>query len=121
MEFLSENNGTDSLLLDVRTYKLFAQSRIPTAVNLSIPTTLLKRPSFNVAKLSETFANDQDKERFSKWRSMKRIVVYDMDSKDLGDSSGMAALHTLSKFSREGWKGHAYFLAGMYNLQSVSD
>lgn len=113
-QFLSEGNKS-MLLLDVRTYKSFSESRITTAVNLCIPTTLLKRPSFNVAKLSETFASDKDKERFSKWKTMDRIVVYDNDSKDLNDSSGLAALHTLNKFSREGWKGRAYVLQGEWS------
>lgn len=115
-EFLSRSQMS-LLLLDVRTYKAFSESRIVSAVNLCIPTTLLKRPSFNVAKLSETFASDQDKQRFSQWSTMEHIVVYDADSQDLSDSSGMTALHTLSKFSREGWKGRAYVLKGKYFLR----
>lgn len=101
------------LLLDVRTYKSFSESRIKTAVNLCIPTTLLKRPSFNVAKLSETFANNPDKERFGKWKQMKYIIVYDTDSKDASETSALAAIHTLSKFSREGWAGSSFILKGM--------
>lgn len=103
------------LLLDVRTFKVFSQSRITKAVNLCIPTTLLKRPSFNVTKLSETFAKDEDKERFAKWKDMKYIVVYDSDSQDARDAAASAPLHTLSKFIREGWKGQAYVLKGLYN------
>jgi hypothetical protein len=111
-ELIAKCNTTSLLLLDVRTYKLYAGSRISTAVNLCIPTTLLKRPSFNVAKLSDTFANNQDKERFDRWQQMKYIVVYDADSNDPSDSSALAALHTLNKFSREGWDGLAYLLKG---------
>lgn len=102
------------LLLDVRTFKVFSQSRITRAVNLCIPTTLLKRPSFNVTKLSETFAKDEDKERFARWKDMKYIVVYDSDSQDARDAAASAPLHTLSKFIREGWKGQAYVLKGLY-------
>ncbi|KAL7273306.1 phosphotyrosine-specific ptp2-like protein [Rhizina undulata] len=102
--------GSDLLLIDVRTYKLYAESRIETAVNLCVPTTLLKRPSFNVTKLSETFAKDEDKEKFTKWKSTKYIIVYDADSKDVKDAS--AATHTVNKFLREGWNGQAYVLKG---------
>jgi len=112
-DLISKCSTDTLLLLDVRTYKSFADSRVLTAVNLCIPTTLLKRPSFNVAKLSDTFANCQDKERFGRWKQMKYIVVYDADSKDASDPSALAALHTLNKFSREGWGGQACILKGM--------
>lgn len=110
---LLDGKMSSLLLLDVRTYKVFAQSRISRAVNLCIPTTLLKRPSFNVTKLSETFAKDEDKERFARWKDMKYIVVYDNDSQDAKDAAASAPLHTLSKFIREGWKGQAYVLKGL--------
>lgn len=112
-EMLGEMDGP-LLLLDVRPYKSYSASRIKTAVNLCIPTTLLKRPSFNVAKLSETFANAHDKERFGQWKQMKCIVVYDADSKDLADSAALTALHTLNKFSREGWDGVGHVLQGAH-------
>lgn len=111
---LLDGKTSSLLLLDVRTLKVFSQSRITRAVNLCIPTTLLKRPSFNVTKLSETFAQDEDKERFAKWKDMKYIVVYDSDSQDARDAAASAPLHTLSKFIREGWKGQAYVLKGLY-------
>jgi hypothetical protein len=110
---LLDGSMSSLLLLDVRIYKAFAQSRIIRAVNLCIPTTLLKRPSFNVTKLSETFANE-DKERFARWKDMKYIVVYDNDSEDAKDTAASASLHTLSKFIREGWKGQAYVLKGCH-------
>jgi protein-tyrosine phosphatase len=115
VEFLAGNTSS-LLLLDVRSYKAYAESRIERAVNLCIPTTLLKRPSFNVSKLSETFAKDEDKEMFAKWKDMKYIVVYDADSKDFKDAASMTSLHTLSKFVREGWKGQAYVLKGVFSL-----
>lgn len=115
-ELLSSMQSMHMLLLDIRTYKLYADSRIKDAVNLCIPTTLLKRPSFNVTKLSETFANDRDKDKFARWKEMEFIIVYDADSKDCCESSALAALHTLSKFSREGWKGKAYILKGLSTL-----
>lgn len=112
-ELITRFSTNGLLLLDVRTYKSFSEARINTAVNLCIPTTLLKRPSFNVAKLSETFANNPDKERFGKWKQMKYIVVYDADSRDATETSALAALHTLNKFSREGWGGSSFILKGM--------
>ncbi|CCX31580.1 Similar to Tyrosine-protein phosphatase non-receptor type 1; acc. no. O13016 [Pyronema omphalodes CBS 100304] len=114
-ELITQHNTDSLLLLDVRTYKNYSEARIKSAVNLCIPTTLLKRPSFNVTKLSETFANNQDKERFGQWKKMKFIVVYDADSNNLNDSSALTALHTLNKFSREGWDGLPYILKGGFS------
>lgn len=111
-EFLAGPSTADLLLLDVRSPKLHAASRIKTAVNLCIPTTLLKRASFNIAKMSETFGDKKDQEKFGKWKSMSRIVVYDDDSTDPSDSKGLVALHTMSKFSRDGWDGKVYMLKG---------
>ncbi|KAF8453643.1 protein-tyrosine phosphatase-like protein [Terfezia claveryi] len=98
------------MLIDLRTYPQYSMSRIKGAVHLCIPTTLLKRPSFNVQKLSETFANETDKARFAGWRDAKYIIVYDTDSQS--SKEAMSAIHTVSKFIREGWTGHAYCIKG---------
>lgn len=98
------------MLLDLRTYPQYSLSRIQDAVHLCIPTTLLKRPSFNVSKLSETFANAADKAKFAGWKNAKYIIVYDADSQSGKES--VSAVHTVSKFVREGWTGHAYCVKG---------
>jgi protein-tyrosine phosphatase len=98
------------ILLDLRVFPQFAESRIKGALNLCIPTTLLKRPSFNVQKLQDTFTNDIEKARFSQWANSKYIVVYDAHSGDRKEAT--TAVNTLKKFSNEGWKGTSYILNG---------
>lgn len=98
------------LLLDLRVFPQFSQSRIKDALNLCIPTTLLKRPSFNLQKLEDTFTNEGEKARFSRWKSAKYIVVYDAYSSEKKDA--VSAVNTLKKFSNEGWKGHCFILRG---------
>lgn len=98
------------MLLDLRTYPQYSLSRIQDAVHLCIPTTLLKRPSFNVSKLSETFANAADKAKFAGWKNAEYIIVYDADSQSGKES--VSAVHTVNKFVREGWTGHAYCVKG---------
>jgi protein-tyrosine phosphatase len=70
----------------------------------------LKRPSFNLQKLQDTFTNESEKARFSQWKTSKYIVVYDTYSDEKKDAS--SAVNTLKKFSNEGWKGHSYILRG---------
>jgi hypothetical protein len=98
------------LLLDLRVFPQFSQSRIQGALNLCIPTTLLKRPSFNLQKLQDTFTNELEKARFSQWRNAKYLVVYDAYSSEKKDA--ISAVNTLKKFSNEGWVGSSLIVRG---------
>ena len=98
------------LLLDLRVSPQFAQSRIKGSLNLCIPTTLLKRPSFNLQRLTETFTDANEKARFSTWKEMDYIVVYDANSTNLKDA--VPCVNTLKKFTNEGWQGYAFVVRG---------
>lgn len=111
-EMIEQLPCSEFILLDLRVFPQFSESRIKGALNLCIPTTLLKRPSFNVQKLQDTFANDNEKARFSQWVSARYIIVYDTCSSESKDA--MSAMNTLKKFSNEGWKGTGYILKGGY-------
>lgn len=54
------------LILDVRVVQQFARSSVAGALNLCIPTTLLKRPSYNVEKLATTFTDPAIRARFER-------------------------------------------------------
>jgi hypothetical protein len=101
------------LLLDLRVSPQFSQFRIKGALNLCIPTTLLKRPSFNLKKLTDTFKDEKERARFSQWRDCRYIIVYDAHSREKNDAT--SALNTLKKFTTEGWNGRAYILRGGIN------
>lgn len=106
------------LLLDLRVFPQFSASRIQGALNLCIPTTLLKRPSFNLQKLQDTFTNEAEKARFAQWRESKYIVVYDAFSSEKKDA--ISAVNTLKKFSNEGWRGNSFILRGGFAAFSKS-
>ncbi|CAG8954897.1 hypothetical protein HYFRA_00008585 [Hymenoscyphus fraxineus] len=109
-DLLERLSSSQYLLLDLRVSPQYAASRIQGALNLCIPTTLLKRPSFNLQKLQDTFSTDADKERFSEWRNTKYIIVYDSHSVEKKDA--LSAVNTLKKFANEGWTGTSYILRG---------
>lgn len=98
------------LLLDIRVNTQFSKSRIEGALNLNIPSIMLKRSSFDIQKLQDTFKDDVEKARFARWKSAECIVVYDAHSTEKKDAS--AAVNTLHKFSAEGWRGNAYIVRG---------
>lgn len=116
VDVIQTHLSQDILLLDLRVYPQFSQSRINGAINLCIPTTLLKRPSFNVQKLAETFTKAQEKEKFGRWREAKVIVVYDTGSSHLKDAT--SSVNTLKKFVTEGWHGSTFVLRGGFAMFS---
>ncbi|MCJ1390522.1 hypothetical protein MMC18_003382 [Xylographa bjoerkii] len=107
---LDETASQNLLLLDLRVSPQFMQSRITGAMNLCIPTTLLKRASYNVQRLADTFTQEAEKEKFSQWREVSHIVLYDANSTQLKDAT--SSVNTLKKFTQEGWHGASYVVRG---------
>ena len=106
----------DVLLLDLRVAPQYATSRVRDALNLCIPTTLMKRPSFNTQKLRDTFAVESDREKFSRWRDCSCIAVYDSNSNTLKDAQN--PVNVLKKFVVEGWEGQGIILKGGFAVLS---
>ena len=88
-----------TLILDIRPLPTYLTSRIPNAVPLSVPSTLLKRPLFSTLKLADMLPNKAARRKFSQWRLAQRILVYDADSAILPDGSNVLGL--LRKFRAE--------------------
>uniref|UniRef100_L2GHM9 protein-tyrosine-phosphatase n=1 Tax=Colletotrichum fructicola (strain Nara gc5) TaxID=1213859 RepID=L2GHM9_COLFN len=109
---LIEAGGSDTelLLLDLRVSQQYANARIEGALNLCIPTTLLKRATFNLTKLQQTFQNSTNEERFSKWKDTKNLVVYDAHSAEKRDA--VSCMNMIKKFTNEGYTGGSYILRG---------
>jgi hypothetical protein len=105
-----ESAVEEVLLLDLRVSTQYAKARIAGALSLCIPTTLLKRASFNVQKLAETFKDEDQRQKFESWRNSKHIIVYDSNSAQLHDA--ITCVNTLKKFSSEGWTGGSYIIRG---------
>ncbi|KAK3314558.1 hypothetical protein B0H66DRAFT_480543 [Apodospora peruviana] len=103
-------HSAEVLLLDLRVSPQFAQARVKGALNLCIPTTLLKRATFNLQKLQQTFQAEQDQEKFANWRNTKYLVVYDAFSSEKRDA--VSGMNMLKKFTAEGYSGSANILRG---------
>ncbi|MCJ1379842.1 hypothetical protein MMC17_002945 [Xylographa soralifera] len=112
-DLLDETASQNILLLDLRVSPQFMQSRITGAMNLCIPTTLLKRASYNVQRLADTFTQEVEKAKFSQWREASHIVLYDASSSQLKDAT--SSVNTLKKFTQEGWHGACYVVRGGFS------
>ncbi|KAG6004991.1 hypothetical protein E4U21_000563 [Claviceps maximensis] len=106
------------LLLDIRSSQSFTQSRIEGALNICIPTTLLKRATFNIHKLQQTFQGNLDSAQFSKWRDMEWIIVYDAHASDKRDA--VTAQNMIKKFTNEGYSGKTAILRGGFSMFETS-
>ncbi|KAL7799907.1 tyrosine phosphatase [Trichoderma ceciliae] len=108
---LMETEDEDSiLLLDIRSSTNYATSRIKGALNLCVPTTLLKRATYNTERLHQTFQNSPAGDKFGAWRDVDWIIVYDSRSSDSRDT--VAAQNMIMKFTNEGYVGETGILRG---------
>lgn len=109
--------GHEALLLDLRVSTQYAEARIDGALNLCIPTTLLKRTSYNVSRLADTFKDESQKSKFSSWSSCSMIIVYDGGSAQLKEASN--CVNILKKFASEGWAGKSCIIRGGFAETAV--
>lgn len=91
----------NALVLDIRPHNTYAIARLPHALSLSVPSTLLKRPNFSLARLTQMLPSSADRTRFAQWESASQVLVYDADSSVLADGSNLLGL--LRKFRNEGF------------------
>ncbi|KAL0580131.1 hypothetical protein V5O48_001907 [Marasmius crinis-equi] len=110
----------DAFIIDIRPHAAYASARIPTAISLSVPTTLLKRPLFSLDRLAAMLPSPNARERFGKWREAKKVVVYDADTSGGGPSGTLAEnsniLGLLRKFANDQaqgkFEGELFWLKG---------
>ncbi|KAL8905657.1 MAG: hypothetical protein Q9171_006587 [Xanthocarpia ochracea] len=109
-QVIKDHLPPDLLILDVRVFAQYSQSRIMGALNLNLPTTLLKRPTYDVQRLAGTFTKAEEKAKFDQWGDTKVIIVYDANSSHLKDAT--TCVNTLKKFTKEGWEGSTLIVKG---------
>lgn len=82
------NNSSTVLLLDCRPYNEYSQSHVHTAINLAVPSLMLRRlkkgSSVNFANMINT---EEGKRRFAKRDLMDKIVIYDGSTDNLTNTA----------------------------------
>jgi len=117
-DLMEHTPESEILLLDLRVSPQYAQSRIKGALNLCIPTTLLKRATFNLQKLQTTFPGEREQGKFANWQKTSYLVVYDAFSSDKRDA--LSAMNMIKKFVNEGYSGSMNILRGGFNAFAAS-
>ena len=106
-----------TLILDLRPPSAFLASHLPSSHSLPIPSTLLRRPAFNLQKLVQMLPSPSSEE-VSKWRDRSDIVLIDLDS--IAAPRGGVLDGLAGKFDREDFSGHLWFVRGGYKaVQSI--
>ncbi|KAH9931213.1 protein-tyrosine phosphatase-like protein [Fomitopsis serialis] len=91
----------NALILDIRPHNAHLAGRLHGALSLSVPTTLLKRPTYTLARLAPMLPSPSARARFAAWRDSSRIVVHDADAGGLPERPALLGL--LRKFRAEGF------------------
>ncbi|PPQ98874.1 hypothetical protein CVT24_003505 [Panaeolus cyanescens] len=107
-------NSNQILILDIRPHAAYTASRIPNALSLSVPSTLLKRPLFSLDRLADMLPSKVAKNKFNAWRTASRILVYDADTQIAAENSNITGL--LKKFTADGFRGELAYLKGGFQI-----
>jgi rhodanese-related sulfurtransferase len=98
------------LLIDIRAFSAYAKGRLADAINVCIPTVLLKRSSLSLTDISDSIVSRGDRGRFAGWKEAQGIVLYDADSLRVKDSHPLVTL--AAKFVEAGFERTTYGLIG---------
>ncbi|KAG2460087.1 DUS6 phosphatase, partial [Polypterus senegalus] len=108
--------GNDSLLvMDCRAPELYDSSHVETAINVAIPSLMLRRLKKGNLPLKSLLANGEDKERFARRCKTDAIVLYDEYSSEWNENvdGGSVLGLLLRRLKDEGYK--AFYLEGGFN------
>lgn len=102
------------LIIDVRAFSYFAKTRIRSAINVSIPSVLLKRPTYTIEKVCESMTyDDKASDRLRQWSNATHIIFYDHSSYSPSESGNSTTAILLgSKLRSVGYKGQLNYLKG---------
>lgn len=110
------SGSSDVLVIDVRPFNLYSASRLKTARNICIPSTLLKRSSYDMAHVINSSAlPPETKNRLLKFIPTK-ILVYDASSTKGQLSTSL--LQTLNKFLKYDCFSVAFLNGGLQLVDS---
>ncbi|KAF9954593.1 hypothetical protein BGZ72_004458 [Mortierella alpina] len=94
------------LLLDMRPAVCNAVSSIDSAVSVSVPNMLLKRPMYSLEMVTEQLTTEREVDAFSNWRRFSNIVFF--DATGTVPSKGSPIFCIAQKFRKEGCGYNAF-------------
>lgn len=103
------------LIIDVRPFTQYSKSRIKSAINVCIPSTLLKRPTFTLSRFGECMIPNQ-RYCIDNLDQYSYVVIYDHSTDKVSTTVYSPVVYTILKFSKaESLKGTLCFLCGGFS------
>lgn len=101
-----------TLIIDVRPFAQYSKSRIKTAINVCIPSTLLKRPTFTISRFGECMIPNQ-RNSIDHLDQYDSVIIYDQSTEEVSTTAYSPIVYTILKFSKaDSLKGNLYYLRG---------
>lgn len=114
-ELMTKYDCHQVLVIDVRSFAFYAKNRIKSAIHISIPSVLLKRPTYTLDKICESIVFEEAANRLKNWHRATHIIFYDHASYKPSDSGNSATAILLgSKLRKSGYSGQLNYLQGKY-------
>lgn len=115
VEWLQEHLKTRKdclLVMDCRAQELYESSHVETAINVAIPSLMLRRLKKGNLPIKCLLSNGEDRERFARRCKTDTIVLYDEYSREWNENvdGGSVLGLLLKKMKDEGYK--AFYLEG---------
>lgn len=111
-----ESCGDSLLVLDCRAQELYNLSHVETAINVAIPSLMLRRLKKGNLPIRSLFSNGEDQDRLVRCCKTDTIVLYDESSHDWNKNVERGAVLglLLRRMKDEGYR--AFYLEGAFTL-----
>lgn len=105
-------NAKNLLIVDCRSQSEYSRSHVRGAINITLPSLMLKRLKRGNLNISSVIQNNEAKERFTKNSKSATIVLYDECSTDLNANPSSVINLLVKKLRQDGCR--ASFLLGKF-------
>ncbi|CAG5127046.1 unnamed protein product [Candidula unifasciata] len=106
-------NIKNLLIIDCRSQSEYTRSHIRGAINVTLPSLMLKRLKRGNLNISSVIQNNEAKERFTKYSKTATIVLYDECSTDINANQSSVISLLVKKLRQDGCR--ATFLLGGFS------
>lgn len=107
-------NSKSLQIIDCRSQSEFTRSHVRGAINITLPSLMLKRLKRGNLNICSVIQNNEAKERFSRYSKTATIVLYDECSTELHANPASVINLLVKKLRQDGCR--ASFLLGEYSL-----
>lgn len=112
------NGDSNVLIVDIRPFNFYSSSRLKNAYNVCVPTTLLKRPSYDLQQVFNSTSLPSDlKEKLVGHSTPMKILIYDSASSE--NHISFSLYQTVHKFLRYECYDVSYLNGGIQSVDGL--